>query len=252
MADASGNEIVVASEAPAQLPASPATPMELLSRALDRGANLEMVEKLMDLQERHEKNQARKAFDAAIAAAKSQIKPVAKNRTGHNNKRYADMAAFAKAVDPVLAAHGLSYRFRSDQANGSIHVTCILSHRDGHAEETTLASGADTSGGKNSIQAIGSALTYLSRYSLTMALGLAASEDDDGAGADAAEPISEEQLQDIRDKLASSGSDIERFCKYMGVEALPDIRKNDYPKALAAIAQAIKAKKSKAKPGAAQ
>jgi len=56
----------------------------------------------------------------------------------------------------------------------------------GHSESTSIIGTADTSGGKNSIQGIGSAITYLQRYSLFSILGLAASEsDDDGAGVDA-------------------------------------------------------------------
>jgi len=157
----------------------PLTPMDMVQQAVASGAGIEVLTKLMDLQERWEAGQARKAFDEAIAAAKSQIKPVVRNRTGHNDKRYADFSAYAREVDPVLAEHGLSYRFRTEQ-DGSIKVSCILSHKAGHSEENSLAAAADTSGNKNSIQAIGSTLTYLQRYTLTQALGLAASDDDDG------------------------------------------------------------------------
>lgn len=217
--------------------------MELLSRALDRGADLEMVEKLMDLAERQERNMAKKAFDAAVAEAKSQIKPVVKNRKG-NNSKYADLSAYAKEVDPILATHGLSYRYNSRQEGATIYITCVLSHRDGHSVETTLSAAPDTSGSKNAIQAIGSTVEYLKRYTLTLALGLSAAEaDDDGRAAGGDEAISADQLQEIRDKLASSGADIEAFCRYLKVEALPDIRASQYPAALAAIAQKLKAKK---------
>ena len=82
-------------------------------------------------------------------------------------------------VDPIITSHGLSYRFRTQQ-NDKINVTCILSHKAGHYEETTLSGPADATGSKNAIQAIGSTLTYLQRYSLVQALGLAAANDDDG------------------------------------------------------------------------
>lgn len=241
-------ELIVAHEAPHV----PATPMDMLSKALDRGADISVLDKLMDLQDRHDRTQARKAFDAAVADAKANIPVIRKNREGHNNKRYADFAAFAKAVDPVLAANGLSYRFRTRQ-EGAISVTCVLSHRDGHSEETTLTGGADTSGNKNSIQAIGSTLTYLQRYSLCAMLGLAASEDDDdGQASGAGEKISDEQLADIQTKLNNAGADIARFCNYMGVEALPDILAKDHAKALAAIAQRMKSASKAAKKGGAE
>jgi hypothetical protein len=163
-------------------PAQPITPMEMLNTALTRGADISVLEKLMALQERWEANQARKAFDAAIAEAKGEIGPIVRNAKGHNDKRYADFSAIARTVDPILAKHGLTYRFRTEQTD-RIHVTCILSHRDGHSETTTLAGPADNSGSKNAIQAIGSTLTYLQRYSLVQALGLAASNDDDGKSA---------------------------------------------------------------------
>lgn len=164
------------------------TPMDMVQQAVTSGAGIEVVSKLMDLHERWEANQARKDFDEAIAAAKAEIKPVAKNKKGHNDKRYADFSAYAREVDPVLARFGLSYRFRTEQ-DDRIKVTCILSHRGGHSETNTLAGPADSSGSKNAIQAIGSTLTYLQRYTLTQALGLAASDDDDARTAEAP-PIS--------------------------------------------------------------
>ena len=57
-----------------------ASPMQLLQTALERGASIEQMKQLMDLQERWEKGNARKAFDAAISAAKAEIKPIAKRR----------------------------------------------------------------------------------------------------------------------------------------------------------------------------
>ncbi|MFC3640210.1 ERF family protein, partial [Camelimonas fluminis] len=166
-------------------PMVPLTPMAMISQAIAQGADLSMVQQLMDLQDRHDAKLARKEFDAALAAAKSEIPVIRKNRSvsyGQGKAAYAheDLGEVARTVDPVLAQHGLSYRFRPEQRDGRVRVTCILSHVDGHNEESTLEAGADTSGSKNSIQAIGSTVTYLQRYTLKMALGLAAAEDDDG------------------------------------------------------------------------
>ena len=137
---------------PDEAPTPPAvTPLDMLNRAVLAGADIAMIEKLMALHERWDANQARKAFDEAVAAAKRDIPPITRNVTGHNAKKYADFAAIAKVVDPIIGAHGLSYRFRTTQ-NDRISVTCILSHKAGHAEETTLSGPADTSGSKNAIQ----------------------------------------------------------------------------------------------------
>jgi hypothetical protein len=193
-----------------------------------------MIEKLMALHERWDANQARKAFDEAVAAAKRAIPPITRNVAGHNAKKYADFAAIAKVVDPIIGAHGLSYRFRTTQ-NDRISVTCILSHKAGHAEETTLSGPADTSGNKNAIQAIGSTLTYLQRYSLVQMLGLAAGNDDDGKAAGDSEPITQEQLADLIALADDVGADKEAFCKYFNVPSLADIQAKDFARAVAAL-----------------
>lgn len=208
-----------------------ATPMEILDRAISNSASIETLDRLMALQERWEKNQARKAFDEAIAAAKAELKPVIRNRQGHNNKRYADFAAIAMAVDPIISKHGLSYRFRSEQGD-RINVTCILSHRDGHFEETTLSGPTDATGNKNAIQAIGSTLTYLQRYSLIQMLGLAAANDDDG-NAGGSNLITDEQAKQLTDLIAKTKTDVEKFLQLSGAPSISDIRSDKFANALA-------------------
>lgn len=209
------------------------TPMEMISAAIDSGQGIEVLDKLMALQERWEANQGRKAFDNAVADAKAAIPPIVKNRKGHSGK-YADFHAIASVVDPIIGQHGLSYRFRTEQTADEICVTCVLSHRDGHSETTTLRGPADKSGSKNAIQAIGSTLSYLQRYSLIQALGLAVSDDDDGlrAGGDT---ITEDQAMELRELAESVGADLAAFCKYLRIEKLADLPASRFAGAVAAL-----------------
>lgn len=210
------------------------TPMDLLNRALSQGAGMEVIEKFMSLQERWEKNQARKTFDKAIAAAKAEVKPIIKNKQGHNGK-YADLAAIDEAITPILSKHGLHYRFRSTQTEKGISITCILSHDDGYFEETTLSGNPDVSGNKNAIQAIGSAATYLSRYTLRLAVGLSATDDDDGKASGAPETIMDDQIKAIRALIMETKSNETAFLKYMGVEKVDDITTARYADAIRAL-----------------
>lgn len=221
----------------------PVTPMDMLNRAVQSGASMDMVEKLMTLQERWEANNARKAFDNAIAAAKAEIPNITKNRQvdftsskGRTNYRYEDLGEIARVVSPILAKHGLSYRYRTaSPINEPVTVTCIVSHRDGHFEENTLCAGRDDSGNKNSIQAIGSTLTYLQRMTLKGALGLAVSNDDDGSKADAADAITLEQVEELVALADEVGADKEAFCRYFKVGGFADITTKDFPRAIAAL-----------------
>jgi len=209
------------------------TPMDMLNRAVSSGADLDMIEKLMNLQERWEAGNARKAFEHALAAAKGEIPIVIRNATGHNDKKYADFAAIAKTIDPILGKHGLSYRFKTLQTEKTITVTCVL-FGHGHSEETALTAGADTSGNKNAIQAIGSTLTYLQRYSLVQMLGLAAAKDDDGAMS-TGDAIGLEQVEELVALADEVGADKEAFCRYFKVGGFADISTKDFPRAVAAL-----------------
>lgn len=222
------------SAAPNTIPAAPLTPMMLIERAMSSGAGMDVIEKFMDMQERWEKNQNRKAFDKAIAAAKAEIAPIHRNATGHNNKRYADFAAIAVAVDPILSKYGLHYRFRTNQTD-RISVTCILSHEAGHSEETTLSGPADQTGNKNAIQAIGSTQTYLQRYTLVSMLGLAASNDDDGKGAGSSDVINPDQLEELVALADEVGADKRAFCAYFKIDGFAMLPAKDFDRAKAAL-----------------
>lgn len=216
---------------------TPITPMEMLDRAVTNNASVEQLSQLMLLQERWEANQARKAFDEAMAAAKAHMPAIVKSRKvdfttskGRTNYQYEDLASIMNQIGPVLSANGLSVRYRtSANPNEPISVTCIISHRMGHSEENTLMAGKDDSGNKNSIQAIGSTVTYLQRYTLKAALGLAAAADDDGGKADQtpeeAVAITEAQASVIRDLVEQAELEIDQFCQHWKVEAITDIPK---------------------------
>ncbi len=226
------------------LPA-PVTPMEMLANAVAKGASIETLEKLMTLQERYEANQAKRDFNEAVAAAKADIDPIVKNKRvsyGHKNSEsktnytYETFDAIARAVDPVLAQYGLSYGFEIEQANGAVSVTCVLSHKHGHSEKTTLSGPRDDSGKKNAIQSIGSSVTYLQRYTLKACLGLAVTDDDDGQASETP-MISTEQVNQIQAALDAAQSSAAELCKYFGFTALPQIPAKDFDRVMQAISQ---------------
>ena len=213
------------------------TPMQMAYQLISNGADLGSVKEMLALSKELAADQAKRAFDAAIASAKAEIGPAQRNKRGHSGK-YADFAAYAAVVDPVIHRYGLSYRFRTEQTDG-IKVTCVLSHKEGHSEENSLKGPADSSGSKNAIQAVGSTLTYLQRYTLVQALGLAATDDDDGQAhgktTREVETISEDQQMAIRDLLSATGFDEQRFLKMGGLAKLSDMTVKQYPEAFAML-----------------
>jgi hypothetical protein len=225
--------------------------------ARDPTVDIVKFQQLMAMRERVEDRLAKQAFDNAIALAKGELGPIVKNRevdftstkpgASRTHYRYEDFAAVASAVDPVLARHGLSYRFRTDQQGPKLRVTCRVSHHDGYGEETSLEANNDTSGNKNDIQAVGSAATYLQRYTLKLALGLAAASDTDAHKEDDNPTIDVDQLAFIEQQLRDTESDVARFLETVGAPSLEALTVKQYRNGL----EQIEVKKRKAAKAAA-
>lgn len=156
------------------------SPLEMISNAVASGRDVTELEKLMDLEERWNARQSKQAYLSALSEFQSKC-PVIKNlKQGHNYK-YAPIGDIVAQVKDLLASCGLSYRFEQSQNGPEVTVTCVTTHKDGHSEQLTMSATPDKSGSKNDVQAIGSTITYLRRYSFTGAFGIVtADEDSDG------------------------------------------------------------------------
>lgn len=163
------------------------TPALLLQMAVQQGADLDKLERLMALQERWEATEARKAYDTAFAAFKSEAVKIVKNRQVTagplSGKSYAELFSVVNAVTPALSAHGLSssWKITKDEKDW-IEVTCTIKHSAGHTESVSMGGPPDVGGAKNPIQARASTVSYLQRYTLKAITGLSEQDDDDDGG----------------------------------------------------------------------
>ena len=162
--------------------------MALIQRAAtDEGFSVDKLEKLLDVKERWDAEEARKAYVAALAEFKRAAPTLVKDKkVSFSDTKYshATLGQVASAVAAALAEHGMSHGWSVDQHNGGVTVNCTLTHERGHRESVSMTAPPDDSGKKNAIQRIGSTVTYLERYTLLAITGLAAHEqDDDGVAA---------------------------------------------------------------------
>jgi hypothetical protein len=186
-------------------------PMQMLATAVARGTDPAQLQALMDLQERWEKGEARKAFVVAINAFKANPPQIVKDKLvefqtskGTTRYKHALSGQASEQIGAALAAHGISHRWEVEQAE-KIRVTCILTHALGHSERCTLQASPDDSGGKNSIQAVGSTVSYLQRYSLFAATGLVPVDaDDDAKGGAATHAMDERRVTELREGIAAT------------------------------------------------
>lgn len=196
------------------------SPMGMMLAAIQQGATLEQVEKMMDLQERWERTEAKKAYDAAFANFKAEAVRIVKGRKVTDgplkNKSYAELHDVVDAVTPALSKHGLSssWKLTRDEKDW-MEVTCYLRHVGGHEESVSMGGPPDAGGAKNAIQARASTKTYLERYTLKAITGLSEQDDDDdGAGAASVRVITGVQLMRLQGIVSQcSEAVIEKFGK---------------------------------------
>lgn len=215
------------------------TPMDMLRIAVDKGADLDKLQQLMGLQERWEANEARKAYMVAMNAFKANPPDVYKSKQvafGETSYKHALLSDAVERIGDAMSKQGLSFRWDCEQVEGGIvRVTCIITHAMGHSEKVTLSAGLDQSGKKNSIQALGSTVTYLQRYTLFAATGLAAKDGDDDGGGSEGDYITQEQELSLIALLEETGSDKAKFTSYFGVDSISELPAASYAKAVKAV-----------------
>lgn len=194
------------------------SPAQLLQVAVEKGADIAMLEKLMDMQERWNVGQAKMAFYESLSGFQSEMPTIEKKKSGHNYK-YAPLSDIIEQVKSTLRKFGLSYRFEQSHDEG-IEITCIVTHVLGHSEQTTMKAAADTSGSKNSVQAIASTVTYLSRYTFCGGLGISTADEDMDGRLPTPEftQLQKDELDELLEKEDSMGYVV--FAKTVGNEVM--------------------------------
>lgn len=133
------------------------------------------------------KSDATNEIAAALAKAQGTIQPPQKNRTAtvtmKDNKgkytfNYCDLSDVIESVRGPLAANGISVCHSVVENEKGFLLETTLFHVSGQFLGTTYPLNLN-----GNAQANGSEITYARRYSLSMLVGVAAEEDDDGNGA---------------------------------------------------------------------
>jgi len=232
------------------------SPNAVIMMAMQNNYTPELIEKMMDLQTRHEADQARKAYYHAMSAWKAKALEITKDKKvsfqtskGTTEYHHATLANVTKAINTSMSPFGLHTSWRLEQPEGGIKVTCRCSHEFGHFEETAMTGPLDNSGSKNVIQQSGSTITYLQRYTILALTGLSPDEsfDDDGHRSETPVGITETQIADIEtmvtDLIESKGlkdakdfdTRLMRLFKVKKIDELTEVQANSLIKKLGQI-----------------
>lgn len=178
------------------------SPDSMIFMALEKGLDITIIERLMQMRNDELKRVARIEYLNAMAKFQSILPNLQKNKkvdytsksTGVTVKyNYQDLGSIIDMIREPLEKCGLFYRWEQSEKDSIVSVACVVSHIAGHEERGIPLTGAlDTSGNKSGLHAKASTITYLQRYTLKGILGLASTEtDDDGIKGNKKETVSD-------------------------------------------------------------
>ena len=189
--------------------------------------NVEVISRMLDMQERIMAKNAEMSFNNAMADMQEELPMIDKTAKAHNSK-YAKLESIHAQISPVLKKFGFSLSFDSVFEEKVVIVTGTLSHREGHSKSSNIRLPIDNSGSKNDVQGMGSTISYARRYLLGMLLNIVTKdEDDDG---NAMKFITIEQAADLDERLNKCGANKAAFLKIYGatdIRSLPAAKLSD-------------------------
>lgn len=166
------------------------SPASLIRIAVSGNADLDKLAKLLDLQERWEAAQSKKAFAVAFAQAQANVTSVTKNRLNpQTHSKYADLANVIEETKPAYTKEGFSIIFYegSPASPENMRICADVFHQAGHKETYYYDVPLDGVGIKGSaymtkIHAKASSTSYGRRYLMCMIWNIPTQDDNDGNG----------------------------------------------------------------------
>jgi hypothetical protein len=173
--------------------------LTLIDKAIEKDIDVDKFAKLVDIVKMLENEKAKRDFYEALSNFQGEVPPIKKlSRAdmgyGKPKYNYAEFGEIVTTIQEPLKRHGLSYHFEignepivvkgekgEDIIVEYISVTCTVAHKGGYEKTTTMSVQKDAGAGKSNVQAVGSTITYLKRYTLLALLGIGTADPDDDA-----------------------------------------------------------------------
>lgn len=198
-----------------------------MQTAMQNGADPAYLRELLAVRREWDSDEAKKAFNLAVAEFQRRAPIIAKADLAHN-KHFARMDRIWREIRPLVTELGLSVTWQiAEMRDGLCHVEGQLRHRDGHGERLVMDIPLpDKVAGQNNAQQAGSASTYARRYALCGALGIVTGDDDDGRNA-GTKFVTKEQADELHELLQAceglTGFNTPKFWEWAGADTAAGI-----------------------------
>lgn len=182
----------------------------LIDKAIEKGLTVETMKEFLAMRRELKAEAAKERFDSAMAAFQGECPVIEKTKAAKDRNQktmysYAPLDSIVEQVGALIGKHGLSYAFKVENPPNAVKVTCIVKHRDGHSEESTMETALATRTDIMSApQQIAATVTFNKRYAFCNAFGIMTGDEDvDGKDiVPPGQPLATEAQKAEIDKLA--------------------------------------------------
>ena len=168
------------------------SPAELITTALDRGASIDVIQKLLDMRDRLRAEEAEGAFREAMTRFQAECPVVIKRKKvmnkpekgGGERFRFAPIDDIERATKSYRERNGLSHTFKTEiisEPFKGVRVTIFISHVLGHCETSSFEVPIDTDAFMTAPQKWHSAASFSKRIALCNGYGIITGGEDDAA-----------------------------------------------------------------------
>ncbi len=174
---------------------------QLIAQAIEKKTPVETMEKLLAMRKELKAEWAKEQFDEAMAKFQGDCPVIEKTKDGATTKsgkvayKYAPLDVIVSQTKSLIQANGFSYMIQTETLPAGVKVTCIVKHKSGHSELSTVEVPMGTKTDiMNASQQVASALTFAKRYAFCNAFGiLTGDEDDDSLSVPASQQVASDR-----------------------------------------------------------
>lgn len=160
-------------------------PERFIEKAIDKGLDVQAIEKLMTMRRELRAEFAEEEFNKAMAELQSECPVIKRSKEGGKTKSgqvaymYAPLDQIKEETRDLIKKHGFSYIFKTGKTESRVLARCIVKHIAGHEEESTvdlpLTTGTNV---MSSTQVEAATMTFAKRYAFCDAFGIVTGGDD--------------------------------------------------------------------------
>lgn len=171
------------------------------------------MQQLLDMQIAVLDREARQAYIRDFAKMQSEF-PIIRKRGRTQQSTYATFDDINDGTAPARGKYGFALSFVPETTEGIMKITATMSHQEGHTETSAMSLPFDTSGAKNAVQAIGSALKYGMRYGIVALLSISTHDEGDDDGESLHEMVTDDEATSLQAAVENYGLNELRILAY--------------------------------------